>query len=91
MVPELRKVSRQQYLKQREEQVISLYKQNLADEIRVFGADPDNLTSVEKRITELKTNLLKLADKRREKEKEFKLYSLPDADNSDEGEQNESR
>ena len=51
--------------------------------MRVFGADPDNLTGVEKRITELKTNLLKLADKRREKSKEHKLYALPDGDGSD--------
>ena len=63
----------------------------MADEVRVFGADPDNLTGVEKRITELKTNLLKLADKRREKSKSHKLYSLPDGDGSDVDAENETR
>jgi len=44
MVPELRNKSRHEYLKKREEQVIDLYKRNLADEVRVFGGDPENLT-----------------------------------------------
>ena len=42
MVPELRKKSRQAYLKQREEQILDLYKRNIDDEKRVFGGE--NLT-----------------------------------------------
>ena len=38
MVPDLRKTSRQAYLKHRDEQVMDLYKRNLDEEKRVFGA-----------------------------------------------------
>ncbi len=48
MVPELRLKSRQMYLKQREEQVMDLYKRNLDDEVRVFGSE--TLTPTEQRI-----------------------------------------
>ena len=82
MVPELRKASRQAYLKQREEQVLDLYKRNLEDEKRVFGNA--NLTSIEKRINELKNNLYTLAEKRREKEDQQKLYAFPDAEDETE-------
>jgi hypothetical protein len=63
MVPELRLKSRQQYLKHREEQVIDLYKMNLKDEERVF--DEAHLSQQEKRILELKKQLLALAEKRK--------------------------
>lgn len=63
MVPELRQKSRQTYLKQREEQILDLYKRNLEDEKRVFGEE--NLTTIEKRLSELKETLYGLAQKRR--------------------------
>ena len=59
MVPALRKTSRQAYLKQRDEQVLDLYKRNLDEERRVFGGE--ELTSEERRIGELKETLYKLA------------------------------
>lgn len=59
MAPDLRKASRQAYLKQREEQVLDLYKRNLDDEKRVFG--DQKLTSIEARLNDLKTNLFDLA------------------------------
>ena len=64
MIPELKKASRDNYLKHREEQVIDLFKRNMEDEKRVFG-DYSGLTSVELRIAELKSNLLALAEKRK--------------------------
>lgn len=70
--------SRQQYLKHREEQILDLQKRNIADEKRVFGGE--ELTSTEKRIFELKEQLLMLAEKRRDKDSDVKLYSLPGAD-----------
>ena len=61
MVPALRKQSRQAYLKQRDVQVIDLYKRNLDEEKRVFGEE--DLTPEERRIAELKETLYNLANK----------------------------
>ena len=61
MVPALRKKSRYEYLKLRDEQIIDLYKRNLDEEKRVFG--DEDLTPEEKRIAELKDTLFNLAQK----------------------------
>lgn len=82
IVPELRKQSRQAYLKQREEQIIDLYKRNLEDEKRVFGGE--DLTSIEHRLAELKETLFDLAQKRRQKQEDVAVYRFPDADDGDE-------
>lgn len=76
IVPELRKQSRQAYLKQREEQILDLYKRNIDDEKRVFG--DEDLTSIETRLSELKGTLLDLAQKRRQKTEESNVYRFQD-------------
>lgn len=75
-MPELRKQSRQAYLKQREEQIIDLYKRNLDDEKRVFGGE--DLTQIETRLSELKETLFDLAQKRRQKQEEISVYKFQD-------------
>ena len=50
-------------MKQREEQILDLYKRNLEDEKRVFG--DEDLTQIERRLVELKDTLFDLAQKRR--------------------------
>lgn len=72
IVPALRKESRQAYLKQRDEQIIDLYKRNLDEEKRVFG--DEDLTTEERRIGELKETLYNLAQKLRQKKETMKLY-----------------
>ena len=65
-------------MKHREEQVLDLQRRNIEDEKRIFG--DENLTATEKRIFELKQQLLMLAERRRDTGPEFKLYSMPGAD-----------
>ena len=78
MVPDLRKTSRQAYLKHRDEQVMDLYKRNLDEEKRVFGASQDMLTADEKRIAELKEMLYGLAMQFKQKKQNDKMYHFPD-------------
>ena len=83
MVPAQRKQSRQSYLKQRDEQVLDLYKRNLDEEKRVFGSE--DLTPEEQRINELKEHLYNLATKFRQKQETEKLYHFPDHEDEAEG------
>ena len=57
---------------------MDLQRRNIEDEKRIFG--DENLTATEKRIFELKQQLLMLAERRRDTGPEFKLYSMPGAD-----------
>lgn len=82
MVPALRKTSRQAYLKQRDEQILDLYKRNLDEEKRVFGGE--ELTEEERRIAELKESLFNLANKFRQKGETEKLYHFPDQEEEEE-------
>ena len=58
--------------------MLDLQRRNIEDEKRIFG--DENLTQAERRIFELKQQLLLLAEKRRETGPELKLYSIPGAD-----------
>ena len=82
-IPELRKISRQKYLEQREEQQLDLFKRRLEDERRIFGEQP--LTEIEKKINDLNQKLYDLANQRRAKAEKSKLYHMPDAYEDDEG------
>lgn len=82
MVPALRKTSRQAYLKQRDEQILDLYKRNLDEEKRVFGGE--ELTEDERRIAELKESLFNLAKKFRQTGETEKMYHFPDQEEEDE-------
>lgn len=63
---------------------MDLYKRNLDEELRVFG--DEDLTASESRINFLKQSLYTLANKRRDKSPEEKLYEMPGADlNEDDG------
>ena len=59
-------------MKQREEQILDLYKRNLEDEKKVFGGE--DLTQIETRLTELKETLFDLAQKRRQKQEDVNAY-----------------
>ena len=80
MVPELREISRQKYLKHRVEQQMDLYKRNLDDERRIFGEE--NLTEAERRINEINNEIYKLAQSRQTNDdlERTEFYKLPGQD-----------
>ena len=84
MIPAMRKQSRQAYLKQRDEQVLDLYKRNLDEESRIF--QDEDLTPEEKRIAELKKTLFNLAQKFRQKTDTEDGYRFPGQADEDEEE-----
>ncbi|CAG9460375.1 unnamed protein product [Pedinophyceae sp. YPF-701] len=79
LVPKLRELSRQDYLKKREAQKLELLRQEIADEEALFGNE--ELTAKERAELDQKRELLRLAEERAEKLREFEEreeYVMPE-------------
>ena len=73
---ELKKRSRQEYLKKREEQKLLSLKMNIAQEEQAFG--DVSLTEAEKKRLEYSKQILNIAEERRKLDKPLDRYALPE-------------
>lgn len=76
MIDELKKRSRQEYLKKREEQKLLSLKMNIVQEEQAFG--DLNLTEAEKKRLEYNKQILNIAEERRKLDQPLDRYALPE-------------
>lgn len=76
MIDELKKRSRQEYLKKREEQKLLSLKMNIVQEEQAFG--DVNLTEAEKKRLEYNKQILNIAEERRKLDQPLDRYALPE-------------
>ena len=76
MIDELKKRSRQEYLKKREEQKLLSLKMNIVQEEQAFG--DVNLTEAEKKRFEYSKQILNIAEERRKLDQPLDRYALPE-------------
>ena len=76
MIDELKKRSRQEYLKKREEQKLLSLKMNIVQEEQAFG--DVNLTEAEKKRFEYSKQILNIAEERRKLDQPLDRYVLPE-------------
>lgn len=77
MIDELKKRSRQEYLKKREEQKLLSLKMNIVQEEQAFG--DVNLTDAEKKRLEYNKQILNIAEERRKLDQPLDRYALPES------------
>jgi pre-mRNA-splicing factor ATP-dependent RNA helicase DHX16 len=83
MAQQLRKMSRNAYLKMRTEQQLDLWRRTLEDEQKLFK--DVQLTEDEKKLFDINKKIYDLATKRLQKEPEFDKYKMPDAYEEEDG------
>ena len=76
MIEELKRRSRQEYLKKREEQKLLSLKMNIAHEEEAF--DDVNLTEAEKKRLDYNKQILNIAEERRKLDQPLDRYALPE-------------